>query len=92
MEVVVNKLAKEKLKELNLQDKYIKVYFCGFGWLAGLQMEFDDEIDEKFKVYEVDGYKICIDQGLLGQYDYIEIKYSDNFVQRGFYPNILKPE
>lgn len=31
MEVVINKLAKAKLKDKNLQNKYIKIYYCGFG-------------------------------------------------------------
>lgn len=55
-------------------------------------MEFDEEIDEKYKLYEVDGYKIAIEKDIEGDYDYIEIKYSDNFIQKGFYPNILKTE
>lgn len=92
MEVVVNELAKEKMEDRNLKNKYIKLYYCGFGWTAGLQMEFDEDIDEKYKVYEVDGYKIGIDKDILDDYDYIEIKYSDNFIQKGFYPSILRPE
>lgn len=55
-------------------------------------MEFDENIDEKYKVYHVDGYKIGIDKYILESYDYIEIKYSDNFIQSGFYPSILRPE
>lgn len=55
-------------------------------------MEFDKNIDEKYKVYEVDGCRIGIDKDLLEDYDYIEIKYSDNFLQKGFYPSILRPE
>lgn len=55
-------------------------------------MEFDENIDESFKVYEVDGYKIAIAKDILDSYEYIEVKYSDNFIQRGFYPNILRPD
>lgn len=54
-------------------------------------MEFDENIDDEYKVHEVDGYKIAIKKDILDDYDYIEIKYSDNFIQRGFYPSILKP-
>ena len=31
MEIVINKLAKQKLEERNLQNDYIKLYYCGFG-------------------------------------------------------------
>ncbi len=55
-------------------------------------MEFDKEVDETFKVYQVDGYKVCLKKDLLEEYDYIEVKYSDNFIQEGFYPSILRPE
>lgn len=55
-------------------------------------MEFDESIDESYEVFELDGYKIAINKDIIDSYDYIEIKYSDNFIQRGFYPNILKPE
>ncbi len=55
-------------------------------------MEFEEEIDDKYKLYEVDGYKIAVEKDMREDYDYIEIKYSDNFLQKGFYPNILKPE
>ncbi len=92
MELVVSELAREKMEARNLSDNYIKLYYCGFGWTAGLQMEFDENIDENYKVYKVDGYKIAINKDILESYDYIEIKYSDNFIQRGFYPNILRPE
>ena len=92
MEIVINKLAKQKLEERNLQNDYIKLYYCGFGWTAGLQMEFDEKIDEDYKLHEVEGYKIAIKKDILDSYDYIEIKYSDNFIQRGFYPNILRPD
>lgn len=55
-------------------------------------MEFDENVDEKYKVVEVDGYKVAIKKDITDSYNYIEIKYSDNFIQKGFYPNILKPE
>ncbi len=55
-------------------------------------MAFDENIDEKYEVYEVDGFKVAIEKDLLKQYDYVEIKHGDSFVQRGFYPSILKPE
>lgn len=91
MKLVVNELAKEKMSEKDLNDQYIKISYCGFGWTAGLQMEFDENIDDEYKVHEVDGYKIAIKKDILDDYDYIEIKYSDNFIQRGFYPSILEP-
>lgn len=31
MKVVIDNLARKKLEEKNLKDKYIKVYFGGFG-------------------------------------------------------------
>lgn len=92
MEISINKLAKEKLEEENLKDKYMKIFYKGFGWTAGLQMDFEEKVDENYKVYEVEGYKIAVDKELLDEYDYFEIKYSDNFIHQGFYPNILKPE
>ena len=92
MQLFINEFAKEKLEEENLKNKYIKLFYCGFGWTAGLQMEFEEEIDDKYRVHQVDGYKIAIEKAIEGDYDYIEIKYSDNFIQKGFYPNILKPE
>lgn len=55
-------------------------------------MEFDENIDEEYKVFKVDGYKVAIKKDIIDSYDYIEIKYSDNFIQKRFYPNILKPE
>lgn len=55
-------------------------------------MEFDESIEENYEVYQVDGYKIGIDKDLLNQYDYFEVKYSNNFIQKGFYPSILRPE
>lgn len=55
-------------------------------------MEFEEVIDEEYKLYEVDGYKIGIKKDILEDYDYIEIKYSDNFMQKGFYPSIIRPE
>ncbi len=70
----------------------MRLYYCGFGWTAGLQMVFEENIDENYKVYDVDGYKIAIEKDIIDDYDYIEIKYSDNFIQKGFYPNILDPD
>lgn len=55
-------------------------------------MVFDEEIDDDYKVYKVDGYNMAINKDILDDYDYIEIKYSTNFIQKGFYPNILDPE
>ncbi len=55
-------------------------------------MAFEENIGEKYEVYEVAGFKVGIEKDLLKQYDYIEIKYGDSFVQRGFYPSILRPE
>ncbi len=55
-------------------------------------MVFEENIDENYKVYDVDGYKIAIEKDIIDDYDYIEIKYSDNFIQKGFYPNILDPD
>lgn len=55
-------------------------------------MVFDEKIDDDYKVYKVDGYNIAIKKDILDDYDYIEIKYSTNFIQKGFYPNILNPE
>lgn len=31
MELVVNELAKQKMREKDLSDKYIKISYCGFG-------------------------------------------------------------
>lgn len=31
MKLVINELAKEKLDEKNLKEKYIKLFYCGFG-------------------------------------------------------------
>ncbi len=31
MKVLINDLAKEKLEEQNLKDKYMRLYYCGFG-------------------------------------------------------------
>lgn len=92
MEVIINEIAKEKLENTNLKDKYIKIYHGGFGWLAGLQMEFDENIEANYEVFLVEGYKIGIDKPLLKEYDYFEVKYSNNFIQTGFYPSILRPE
>lgn len=56
-------------------------------------MVFEDKVDEEeYKIYEVDGYKIAINKDLFKDYDYIEIKHSDNFLQQGFYASILRPE
>lgn len=92
MEVVINDFAKEKLDSKNLKDQYIKAYYMGVGWSAGIQMEFDKRIGIEYEVYEVDGYKIGVNRHLFDDYDYIEIKYSDNFLQQGFYASILRPE
>lgn len=92
MEVVINDLAKEKLEDLDLENKFIKIYHGGFGWMAGLQMEFDEIIEDNYQVYQVDGYDIGIDKALLDEYDYFEVKFSNNFIQKGFYPSILRPE
>lgn len=91
-ELIISDYAKEKIKEKNLQDKYLKIFYCGFGWTAGLQMEFDEKIDDDYKIYDVDEYKIGINKDIIDDYNYIEIKYSDNFIANGFYPCILKPE
>lgn len=91
-ELIISDYAKEKIEEKNLEDKYIKIFYCGFGWTAGLQMVFEEKIDDDYKVYDVDGYKIGIEKDILDDYDYLEIKYSDNFISKGFYPSILRPE
>ena len=88
----INDYAKEKMKEQNLKDKYMKLYYSGFGWTAGLQMVFDENIDDEYKVYDVEGYKVGICKDIIDSYDYIEIKYSDNFISQGFYPCIVRPE
>ncbi len=31
MEVVISQEVREKLKNMNLQNKYIRIYYCGFG-------------------------------------------------------------
>ncbi len=31
MEVVISEMVQEKLKDRNLQNKYIRIYYCGFG-------------------------------------------------------------
>ena len=92
MKLKINPDAKIKLEEKNLKDQYIKLFYCGFGWTAGLQMVFEEEVDDEYEVFDVEGYKIAIEKDILGDYDYIEVKYSDNFIQKGFYPNILDPE
>ncbi len=55
-------------------------------------MVFEEEVDDEYEVFDVEGYKMAIEKDILGDYDYIEIKHSDNFIQQGFYPNILDPE
>lgn len=85
MEIYINKLASQKLLEKEIEDDYIKIYFGGFGWTAGLQMEFEDEISEGFRLFNVDGYKILVSEDLCLTEEYLEIKYSDNFLVKGFY-------
>lgn len=55
-------------------------------------MVFEEEVDDEYEVFDVEGYKMAIEKDILGDYDYIEIKHSNNFIQQGFYPNILDPE
>ena len=55
-------------------------------------MEFDEIIEDNYQVHQVDGYDIGIDKALLDEYDYFEVKFSNNFIQKGFYPSILRPE
>ena len=55
-------------------------------------MVFEDDIDDKYKLYDVEGYKIGIHKDIIDSYDYIEVKYSDNFIANGFYPCIIRPE
>lgn len=31
MQLFINEFAKEKLEEENLKNKYIKLFYCGFG-------------------------------------------------------------
>lgn len=55
-------------------------------------MVFEEDIDQDYKLYDVEGYKIAIKKDILDDYDYIEIKYSNNFIANGFYPCIVKEE
>lgn len=89
--MIVSEFAKEKLEEKNLKDKYIKLYYHRYGDSRGLQLVFDENIDETYEVYEIDGCKIALAKDLLEVYDYIEIKYSDHFIQQGFYPCLIRP-
>ena len=91
MEVRIHELAKEKLDQLDLKDQYLKVYYGGFGWMTGMQLEIVDEIEDNYEVFEVDGYKIAIEDRTMRMFDYFEIKYNAQFVKEGFYPSILEP-
>ena len=91
MEVRIHELAKEKLDQLDMKDQYLKVYHGGFGWMSGMQLEIVDEIEDNYEVFEVDGYKIAIEDRTMRMFDYFEIKYNAKSVKEGFYPSILEP-
>lgn len=53
--------------------------------MAGLQMEFVENIEKNYKILDIDNYKIAIEEELLKDNDFFEIKYSNNFIAKGFY-------
>ena len=53
--------------------------------MAGLQMEFEKDIDSTYKVFEVDGYKVAVHDDLIDKENYLELKYSDNFLVKDYY-------
>lgn len=60
--------------------------------MAGIQMEFDSDIGENYKIFYVDDYKIGVENNLIKKEKYLEIKYSDNFLMKGLYVSKIKPE
>lgn len=57
--------------------------------MAGFQMEFDEEVDDNYEIYNSKGYKVAVEKKILKDNNYIEIKYSTNFISPGFYPSVL---
>ncbi|MDO5457234.1 MAG: hypothetical protein Q4F26_02730 [Atopococcus tabaci] len=55
-----------------------------------MQMEFAENINDHFEVFEEEGYKIAIEKDTMKRYDYFEIKYSNKAGQEGFYPHVEK--
>lgn len=53
-------------------------------------MEFAENINDHFEVFEEEGYKIAIEKDTMKRYDYFEIKYSNKAGQEGFYPHVEK--
>lgn len=53
--------------------------------MAGLQMDFEEEPGEGFRTLELDGYHLAVEEALYKDHEYLEIKYSDNFLVKGFY-------
>ena len=89
MEIVINNTAKIELEKLDT-FKYIHIYLGGYGWMAGLQMEFVDELNENSEVFNIDGYSVSVTNHLMRMENYLEIKYSNNFITKGFYVSKLR--
>lgn len=90
MEIVIDHLAKEVLDSADISQYYIKLYYLRSGWCPGMQMEFAENINDHFEVFEEEGYKIAIEKDTMKRYDYFEIKYSNKAGQEGFYPHVEK--
>lgn len=58
--------------------------------MAGLQMEFVDELNENSELFNIDGYSVSVTNHLMRMEDYLEIKYSNNFITKGFYVSKLR--
>ena len=84
MEFILTDKAKDKLTEMQKQNKPIKLMITGFSWCGakfGIVSEKQAEIE---KVYNVEGIDIIVSDELEGAIKGAEIDYSTSFFTKGF--------
>ncbi len=84
MEFTLTEKAKEKLNEMQNQNKPIKLAITGYSWCGakfGIVSEKQKEIE---KVYNVEDIDIIVSDELEGAIKGAEIDYSTSFLMKGF--------
>lgn len=84
MELTLTDKAKEKLLEMQGQDKPIKLAVTGYSWCGARFGIVSEKQKEEEKVYRVDGIDIIVSDELEGAIKGAQIDYSTSFFTKGF--------
>ena len=84
MELILTDKAKERLLEMQDQNKPIKLAVTGYSWCGARFGIVSEKQKEEEKVYRVDGIDIIVSDELEGAIKGAQIDYSTSFFTKGF--------